>query len=322
MKENRYKKLFDNANPDPSIKKKIEESLHMVNFKIEVGTEEKHIVEFIFNHLWFHVEIKVDGQLYKQKTFLWLGQTTTFNISVGSNEIHNVRIELVRSIFLMGSRSEFTAWVFVDDEKHSEYSGKLSLKDKLFAGINRRTKTILIILMTTFIILFSALAVYNLPVKINKEIEGILFREGTSEPEYSESMTIVIDGEYHRKFFRDAYFIGKMYIEELHPEWGIGTRKQLIGLLFRNGGPADLTYDKFSFATYSEIIHVGLVYMKPNASEILIIVTETDKQGEVIDTDVENMLYFVAPCKTREEAILIADDLYKRIWGKSAIPLE
>ena len=111
-----------------------------------------NLYQFTFNHFWRYVDIKIDGKQYKQQKIkrVRYEQNWTFEIPVGKVETHVIRIELIRSLFPVGLR-ECSAWVYIDGEKIREYSGKLSLRDKLFSGINLRNK--MIVFLTTLIIM-------------------------------------------------------------------------------------------------------------------------------------------------------------------------
>ena len=94
-----------------------------MKFSFEVGTEERHTVEFDFNSMWGNLSIKVDGQsVVSDFRMLSLRLTTSYTFNVGERERHAVRIEKERKLFFAGLRQQKYR-VFIDDQLVREYEG-------------------------------------------------------------------------------------------------------------------------------------------------------------------------------------------------------
>ena len=94
-----------------------------LNFSFNVGSGEIHRVDFHFNQFWGNLDILVDGRSIKNTIrFLSFSLTKTYEFNVGINEIHNVKIEVIRKLFLAGFR-EYKALVYVDGQLRHEFSG-------------------------------------------------------------------------------------------------------------------------------------------------------------------------------------------------------
>lgn len=319
----KYKELFDKVKIDSSAKDRIENKMYILKFGIEVGTEEKHTVEFMFNRFWGYVDIKVDGQPYKQKIILaWLlKQTRTYEIKIGEIEKHNVRIDLTRSLFPVGIR-ECSAWVYVDGEKTDEFYGTFKLGVKGIKMMSFRTKmvTVLPLLLVVAVLIF--LIIYSLPISIDKELNGILFRAGASEPDYSQPINIKIEGKYYRRLFTTYNFKGSIDVSEWRQDADLEVLQDKSSCTINIGKPVFEGYWDNNTHSFGHSIDGGLFFMKPDTNEIMIIVFERDETGQAGTAGGQNGLYYAAPCNTREEALEIVNDIYPTFLGKEMIPVE
>lgn len=94
-----------------------------MKFSFEVGTEERHVVEFDFNSMWGNLSIKVDGnEVVSDFRMLSLRLTTSYTFDVGVREQHAVRIEKERKLFFAGLRKQKYR-VFIDNQLIQEYEG-------------------------------------------------------------------------------------------------------------------------------------------------------------------------------------------------------
>jgi hypothetical protein len=94
-----------------------------MKFSFEVGTEERHVVEFDFDSMWGNLSIKVDGQrVVSDFRSFSLRLTVSHTFNVGVREQHAVRIEKERKLFLAGLRKQKYR-VFVDHQLIREYEG-------------------------------------------------------------------------------------------------------------------------------------------------------------------------------------------------------
>ncbi len=94
-----------------------------MKFSFEVGTSEKHQVEFYFNQMWGNLYISVDGQkIMKDFEIMDLEFTKKFNIIVGAVEKHYIRIEQERCKIFGGLRKQKYR-AFIDEVKVKELHG-------------------------------------------------------------------------------------------------------------------------------------------------------------------------------------------------------
>ena len=94
-----------------------------MKFSFEVGTEERHTVEFYFDSMRGDVSIKVDGdEVVSDFRMFSLSLTKEYRFNVGTREQHTVRIEKERKLFLAGLRKQKYR-VFIDDKLVREYEG-------------------------------------------------------------------------------------------------------------------------------------------------------------------------------------------------------
>ena len=95
----------------------------IMKFSFEVGTEERHVVEFYFNSMRGDLSIKVDGvEVVRDFRLFSLRLTAEYTFEVGKNERHEVRIEKKRKLFLAGLRQQKYR-VFIDNQLIEEYEG-------------------------------------------------------------------------------------------------------------------------------------------------------------------------------------------------------
>ena len=90
-----------------------------MKFSIEVGTNEKHLIEFNFNQLLGRVMLRVDGEVVLKKA-RWFSEPLVdrYEFEIGQFEPVRLRIEKERKL-LIGSRYR----VFVDQRLTQLYQG-------------------------------------------------------------------------------------------------------------------------------------------------------------------------------------------------------
>lgn len=94
-----------------------------MKISFEVGTSEKHQVEFYFNQVWGNLYISIDGQkIMKGFEIIDFEFTKKFNILVGVDEKHYVSIEQERCKVFGGLRKQKYR-VFIDKVKIKELHG-------------------------------------------------------------------------------------------------------------------------------------------------------------------------------------------------------
>lgn len=94
-----------------------------MRFSFEVGETERHAVAFYFNQFWGNLDIRVDGKKQlRDFRIISFKLTKAYELYIGVQEGHNVRIEKTRKLFLAGFRKS-SYKVFVDGELAHEYVG-------------------------------------------------------------------------------------------------------------------------------------------------------------------------------------------------------
>ena len=88
-----------------------------------VGTNEQHRVDFSFDQMWGHLEIKVDGETaVKDFRMFSLKLSKRYELTVGVNERHHVVIEKKRKLFLAGARPQ-QYHIYIDGQLVQTYEG-------------------------------------------------------------------------------------------------------------------------------------------------------------------------------------------------------
>ena len=91
-----------------------------MQLEFDVGDQEQHHVVFSFNKFWGSLAITVDGSpAVRDLRILSLRLTKTYNFTVGSQEVHAVRVEKDRALFLAGARRQ-PIRAYVDDVLEAE----------------------------------------------------------------------------------------------------------------------------------------------------------------------------------------------------------
>jgi len=94
-----------------------------MKFSFLVGIQEQHQVDFSFDQVMGHLEIRVDGQpLIKDFRLLSLKLTKRYEFTVGAQEQHQIAIEKKRKLFLAGFRPQQYR-VFVDGQLVQTHEG-------------------------------------------------------------------------------------------------------------------------------------------------------------------------------------------------------
>lgn len=86
----------------------------------EVGQQERHQVVFVFDKFWGGLSISVDGQKVVQDRRMYSVSTVkTYELEVGDQEKHQVRIDQHRKLFAAGFRPQ-PVKAYVDGELVAE----------------------------------------------------------------------------------------------------------------------------------------------------------------------------------------------------------
>jgi len=318
MGDDRYRKLFDKIEPDPSARERIWDTTFTLRFDFEVGDEEKRKVEFSFDRFLGHITIRVDGQRIIKKIINNLRKSLSYEFTVGEKEKHHVRIALVRSYLPVGYR-ECTAWAYADDKLMGQYEGELYLKPKRYRDMTRKGRIAFISAVLVLFALITFLVIYHLPIDVDEEVYGVVFRAGTTEPDYLQPVRITVEGKYYRNIrIRQRYrFEGsvRVYARDEGPipntETGETVKRINIGVPL-----VEDMLDMVRSFTYST--DGGVFFMKPDSSAFMIIVFERDINGEPGHAGGSDGIYYAAPCNSREEAVDIVNEMRPLVWGKKA----
>jgi hypothetical protein len=93
-----------------------------LDFEFEVGESERHKVAFHFDQLWGPLVISVDGKKVVKKLGMFsLKRTGSYEFSVGTNELHEVRIEKTRKALVGGFQAQECV-AYVDGQEAGRYS--------------------------------------------------------------------------------------------------------------------------------------------------------------------------------------------------------
>jgi hypothetical protein len=93
-----------------------------LDFEFEVGENERHNVAFQFDQLWGPLKISVDGKRVIRKLGMFsLRRTSGYEFSVGSSELHQVRIEKTRKALVGGFQAQECV-AYVDGQEMGRYS--------------------------------------------------------------------------------------------------------------------------------------------------------------------------------------------------------
>lgn len=316
MSDNKYKALFDKANLDAKTKDRIEDKVYILKFKMEVGTEEEHAIDFTVNQFWGHVDIRVDGKLYLHRKLkgVLFKQSWIFEIQVGNVEKNDIKIELVKSLFPVGLR-ECTAWVYINGEKTNEFTGRFELSNMFSGWINPKVKRAILILFLSFaaVLVTSMVAglIYNWPIKIDKSINGILYRAGNSE--YIEERTLVIDGHYSRRIFKSDEFFGTFYIEGIELDESIDLTDASILFGSKMGG--QLYYFDNRTNSGSGIITLGSVFMDARGDKVVVNIFDNFMNNYKTWNSGDGLI-FAAPAEDRKQAVDITNELMSELLIK------
>lgn len=166
----------------------------------------------------------------------------------------------------------------------------------------RKVRNILLAIIIIFAVAFAAL--YNIPwsYKINKTVQGVECRIG--DPDYSEKVTIKIDGTYKQYLFKNNTFKGNISIDK----YAFTKEKHLQQTTFYNN-TAFLIYHNIQYGNIDSNI-MGDLCCTPDFSKLLITISEP------IDADTKSMnvgdlLFISAPADNRSTAFKISRDLSK-----------
>ncbi|TVX96230.1 hypothetical protein [Cohnella terricola] len=95
-----------------------------MKFSFDVGINEKHRVDFSFNQFWGNLSICVNGKkLIKDFIIISVSLTKTYNLEIGVEERHKVKIEKTRKLFFAGLRKTKYK-VYIDGVLTNEFEGR------------------------------------------------------------------------------------------------------------------------------------------------------------------------------------------------------
>ena len=94
-----------------------------MKFNFEIGEQEKHAVEFGHGKFSGHLNFMVDGKRVPTNHLPHFSARTEFvvNFLVGEREKHEVRVQIVRPLFLASLRRGWKYNIFVDGKDFKRF---------------------------------------------------------------------------------------------------------------------------------------------------------------------------------------------------------
>jgi hypothetical protein len=91
-----------------------------VRYQVEIGTEERHVLDVSWDQVWGLMSIRVDGaEVVRRRHLVGLRRVRRYELSVGEREAHKVVVEKRKTLVGGGVRHQVIE-VFVDGEKVDE----------------------------------------------------------------------------------------------------------------------------------------------------------------------------------------------------------
>jgi hypothetical protein len=91
-----------------------------VRYQVEIGSEERHVLDVSWDQVWGLMSIRVDGtEVVHRRHLFGLRRVRRYELSVGEHEVHKVVVEKRKTLVIGGVRHQAVD-VFVDDEKVDE----------------------------------------------------------------------------------------------------------------------------------------------------------------------------------------------------------
>lgn len=92
-----------------------------IDFEFDVGDVEQHHVQFRWGQVFGLAQIWVDGaEVLRERHIFGFDTTRSYQVLVGTDEVHSVRIEKVRPQYLSGFRKQGCR-AFVDGRFIGDY---------------------------------------------------------------------------------------------------------------------------------------------------------------------------------------------------------
>ena len=165
-----------------------------------------------------------------------------------------------------------------------------------------KTKTKLSIAAgAAFLMLLIVLSIYSWPVRINEDIDGILFRGGISGNE--KELTLHMDGHYYRNIFAQDEFLGVFDLEGLELPEDL-KRTGSTSIHFNKSGYGSLFYETDS----SVWVSIGTVFLDLKDRDIVFTIYDGAGTGSGSWSSAGGLI-FSAPSEDRTEAAELANEL-------------
>lgn len=179
-------------------------------------------------------------------------------------------------------------------------------------------KVIVGLLAVAVISLLVSFIIYSWPKTIDMSYTGIMLRTGDTMPEYSESITVVVYGDYTKWLFGDNVFKGQFQIIGLEtddiddfPVTILFDRKGRGGIVYREYGP-------------SKIKHIGFLYLGENWDDMFITISEVfgeTPDGNSSHWNPSDGIIIGLPSSNRGEALIVANKIYQEYYKPLEIGL-
>ncbi|MBN1623238.1 MAG: hypothetical protein JXN10_08330 [Clostridia bacterium] len=164
----------------------------------------------------------------------------------------------------------------------------------------KRKATIFVSIIIVSLALLSFFAFYSFPAKISGNIEGVLYQ--CNNGEFSENLTLEIDGHYYRNLFKGNEFLGIFNVMGLDIE-GSPERRGNVSIRFNKNNQGSLYYLNNDQGDWQ---HIGVVYFSIPGPQVVLLVHEQADSGTQWGSD--NGFVFAAPAVTRDQALEITNN--------------
>ena len=180
--------------------------------------------------------------------------------------------------------------------------------------MKKSSKVIVSLLAVLIISLLVIFILYIWPTTIDKSYSGIMLRTGDTILEYSESITVIVKGEYTKRLFRGNIFNGQFQIIGLEMD---DIDDFSVNILFDRKGRGEIVYIRFN-KRYFEPYEVGVVYIGDKWDDMLITISDTI--SETTNSKHSNWSAYdgtliALPSNNREEALIVANKILQK-WAK------
>ncbi len=178
-----------------------------------------------------------------------------------------------------------------------------------------KKKTVAILSSIVIICVITLMLIIHLPRNIQREFLGVQIKAGKENSETLEYVSLYFDGRFQKAFLTQASFVGYVVLESngdvAEGEVNIRFHPELGGhLVF--------------YSTDSSVQNnIGSIFIDSNFKQVTITVAEpVEEDLNKTHWSSSDGLIICAPASTREEAIIISNDLMKNYLNGRMEPIK